>query len=86
MRGNSCINIETLIHLLNALQHELGVEFCEIRLGDDFLVRPDGDVEPRVEGGVFVSPREYGGEITAGNTKPHPFKMVKTDGKKIVSE
>ena len=35
MRGNSCINIETLIHLLNALPHELGVEFCEIRLGDD---------------------------------------------------
>ena len=31
MRGNSCINIETLIHLLNALPHELGVEFCEIR-------------------------------------------------------
>lgn len=35
MRGNSCINIETLIHLLNALPHELGVEFCEIRLRDD---------------------------------------------------
>ena len=34
MRGNSCINIETLIHLLNALPHELGVEFCEIRLED----------------------------------------------------
>ena len=35
MRGNSCINIETLIHLLNALPHELGVEFCEIRLEDN---------------------------------------------------
>ena len=35
MRGNSCINIETLIHLLNALPHELGVEFCKIRLDDD---------------------------------------------------
>lgn len=43
MRGNSCINIETLIHLLNALPHELGVEFCEIRLGDDTSIILNGD-------------------------------------------
>ena len=47
------------------------------RHDDDFLVRTDGDVEPGTDGGVFVSPREYGGEITAGNTKPRPFKMVR---------
>ena len=47
------------------------------RHDDDFLVRTDGDVEPGTEGGVFVSPREYSGEITAGNTKPRPFKMVR---------
>ena len=28
-------------------------------------------------GDRFVSPSEYDGEITAGNTKPRPFKMVK---------
>lgn len=43
MRGNSCINIETLIHLLNALPHELGVEFCEIRLGDDTSIILNSD-------------------------------------------
>ena len=56
------------------------------RHNDDFLVRTDGDVEPGEKGGVFVSPHEYSGEITIGNTKPRPFKMVKTSRKKIVSE
>lgn len=43
MRGNSCIDIETLFHLLNALPHELGVEFCEIRLGDDTSIILNSD-------------------------------------------
>ena len=47
------------------------------RHDDEFLVM-DGD--------KFVSPSEYGGEITADNTKPRPFKMVKTGGKKTISE
>ena len=56
------------------------------RHDDDFLVRTDGDVEPGTEGGVFVSPREYSGEITTGNTKPRPFKMVRESAMCIVSE
>ena len=56
------------------------------RHDDDFLVRTDGDIELGEKGGVFVSSHEYSGEITIGNTKPCPFKMVKTSGKKIVSE
>lgn len=47
------------------------------RHDDEFLVK---------DGGRFVSPRGYGGEITAGNTKPRPFKMVKAGGKKTISE
>ena len=43
MHGNSCIDIETLLHLLNAPPHELGVEFCEIRLGDDTSIILNSD-------------------------------------------
>ena len=56
------------------------------RHDDDFLVRTDGDVEPGVKGGVFVSPRGYGGEITASNTKPRPFKMVRESAMCMVRE
>ena len=53
---------------------------------DDFLVRTDGDVEPGTEGGVFVSPCEYGGKITTDNTKPRPFKMVRESARCTVRE
>lgn len=53
------------------------------RHDDDFLVRTDGDVEPGAEGGIFVSPREYAGKITAGNTKPRPFKMVRESNDEV---
>lgn len=45
------------------------------RHDDEFLVR---------DGGGFVSPGEYDGEITPDNTKPRPFKMVRESARRAV--
>jgi len=47
------------------------------RHDDAFLVK---------DGKKFVRPDEYDGEITPDNTKPRPFKMVKTGETKTISE
>ena len=47
------------------------------RHDDEFLVR---------DGEKFVRPDKYKGEITAGNTKPRPFKMVRESARGTVRE